>query len=667
MTMKRPTIIHIHVPKTAGSTLNFVLSEALGEHKQFLCALPEHIQELAIKSQVERDQIDFIFGHYPYGLHNLFTRNVLYVACLREPRRRVLSFYRFVSSSEDHPLYSLVRQNSNDFCTFLELASREPAIRSAVDNVSVRMLGGSMGLRRDTDYSDLFASAVANIARGNFLVGDTRSLGDMLTNLADILHLTLGPIPRLNVAEEASSFDDEFRRLEPRGREILEEFVRWETILHSVAMKVMDNHRGRVPRSPKHTIPLVDPSEIKDLAPLLSKDTSLTRPETSHAWTNSAITGKEFAAVGQAGKTLALLYSVTGQPHIQARLQAAIADQHRLDTLTGVKCPYRRVLITDLPKAALSSYCLEFFDDFVCEVEAFVHDSYVDRRYFSLSKFRNAGLSYAAEAGLQWVLLCDSDTVIADYALDLPASDLGVPEVYWQTAPAEDVLVSLERIRSPDDSTFSKGNSWFLISARLFREVSFNENIYGYGFEDNEFEARARARGASCTRTSLRVIHKFHPAGAKSIDEYSWARNRAICAYVSSELHAGRHVDVSITLEAIPAEHRDWQGVLILFPQIRRLIQWDQRQGARYELHRDLLKVAWDNFGPETFILEGGVFISDTLPAFLEGAAAVNSQASPTLDHLEGCFQPTNALSKEGGDDQLLNKKGLGTDAGGWP
>jgi len=244
--MNRPILIHIHVPKTAGTTLNFVLGEAFGEHRQFLCALPEHALALAAQPQDERDRTDFIFGHYPYGLHALFARPVLYMACLREPRQRILSFHRFVLSHDHHPLHDAMWRNGRDFSAFLRLCVEDPGMRDPADNVQVRMLAGDMGLRLDDDYDDRLAKALINITADNFLVGDMRDVNNLLDRLANALHLTFGPIPRLNVSEDSASFDDEMRRLDPEARDTLDRFVKWDTILYRLATTVAQNGRPQM-------------------------------------------------------------------------------------------------------------------------------------------------------------------------------------------------------------------------------------------------------------------------------------------------------------------------------------------------------------------------------------------------------------------------------------
>ena len=231
--MTRPTLIHIHIPKTAGTTLNLLLGDALGGHREFLCATPQDARRLAAEPQNERDKIDFILGHYEYGLHKYFTRPVLYMSCMREPRRRVLSFYRFILSQEDHPLHDAVQRNSRDFSSFLALASEDAGVRDSVDNVQVRMLGGDMGVH--DEYENALGKALANITAPNFLVGEMDDLSSLLARLAGTIDLSFGSVPRLNASDGGPSFAEEMQRLGGDAQSILEHLVRWDTILYAVA------------------------------------------------------------------------------------------------------------------------------------------------------------------------------------------------------------------------------------------------------------------------------------------------------------------------------------------------------------------------------------------------------------------------------------------------
>jgi hypothetical protein len=157
------------------------------------------------------------------------------MAVLREPRRRILSFYRFILLTEDHPLKQTVLQNSQDFGSFLRLASREQKIQDAVDNVQVRMLSGDMGLTTHGDYRDHLTSALANTRKRDFLFGDIETLDGLTVRLAEMLSLQFGPLPRLNMSKGDRSFDEEMHLLAPDARDALERFAKWDALLHAEA------------------------------------------------------------------------------------------------------------------------------------------------------------------------------------------------------------------------------------------------------------------------------------------------------------------------------------------------------------------------------------------------------------------------------------------------
>src|SRR5687768_5817575 len=119
-------------------------------------------------------------------------------------------------------------------------------------------------------------------------------------------------------------------------------------------------------------------------------------------------------------RKLVLLYCVTGQPALRARLQGSIAAQRRVDTTTNLACPYRKVLVTDAAADSFPSSISQFFDEIVGNVSAFVQDNYIGKRYFSLSAMRNAGLDYALRHGFEWALPCDADPIFADYRTEFP-------------------------------------------------------------------------------------------------------------------------------------------------------------------------------------------------------------------------------------------------------
>ena len=228
-----PTLIHIHIPRTAGSTLNVVISESSPKHVQFLCALPEHEAALRAQTQEQRDRIDCVFSHYPYGLHRLFTRPVLYTASVREPRARIFSFWRFVLAREEHPLHAEVAVQGDDFSAFLRFAADHSAIRGEVDNRQVRMLSGHMEM--GAGHDDHLTAALGNIAAGNFELGVMDSVAGLLARIAHHLGIEIVQVPRLKARASDAAFAAALGTLAPDARELLDRFVSHDTILYAVA------------------------------------------------------------------------------------------------------------------------------------------------------------------------------------------------------------------------------------------------------------------------------------------------------------------------------------------------------------------------------------------------------------------------------------------------
>ncbi len=232
--LTKPTVIHIHIPKSAGTTINALLGDAIkGEH--FAYSLPGNAEALRAMSQAARDRIDFLFGHFPYGLHTLFTRPVQYVASVREPAQRTFSFYRFVLSQEDHPLHNVLNECTHNFASFLRLAADNPNVRGEIDNIQVRMLAGKMPLREE--YDDVAYLALSNIRAGNFFVCDIDRLNELLAFLEQRMGLRFGGVPRLNASREGDSFTEEMERLEPAERGILDHFGKWDTVIHDSVVR----------------------------------------------------------------------------------------------------------------------------------------------------------------------------------------------------------------------------------------------------------------------------------------------------------------------------------------------------------------------------------------------------------------------------------------------
>jgi hypothetical protein len=98
LSMGRRTIVFIHLQKTGGTSLRVMLERQFPADRR--CPVLE--DKLHLLSVAELGQYDFFAGHFDRSSLRFIPRNdIKTVALFREPRARLISFYRFLRS---HPV-----------------------------------------------------------------------------------------------------------------------------------------------------------------------------------------------------------------------------------------------------------------------------------------------------------------------------------------------------------------------------------------------------------------------------------------------------------------------------------------------------------------------------------------------------------------------------------
>jgi hypothetical protein len=97
--------LFLHMPKTAGTTLVYVLQKVYGTDRVYhepdvytdSCALAN---DFLLLPAAERSRIEVLCGHFPVGFHALMPEAAPYITMLREPVERLISFYYYM---REHP------------------------------------------------------------------------------------------------------------------------------------------------------------------------------------------------------------------------------------------------------------------------------------------------------------------------------------------------------------------------------------------------------------------------------------------------------------------------------------------------------------------------------------------------------------------------------------
>jgi len=164
------TVIFVHLPKTAGSTVNHILYRMYDERQ--ICQITKEVdganghgwtslnsnpsRRSRFKSQkkslrvtipelqelpaARRAQIKLLMGYQSFGLHDFLPNPCTYMTLLRDPVDRVISHYYYVLRMPTHPLHNRVKSLNMSLEEYVE-----SGIATDLDNDQLRRLAAVGG------------------------------------------------------------------------------------------------------------------------------------------------------------------------------------------------------------------------------------------------------------------------------------------------------------------------------------------------------------------------------------------------------------------------------------------------------------------------------------------------------------------------------------------
>ena len=111
-----PLVVHVHMPKAGGTTLDGLLQSIYGD--RLLIAHPivgwpqQWTSEFIAHVAEKREYYEAFSGHSSYGIHQLFGREGLYISSVRDPVDRFESYYNFVRHWTLHHHHEVARNLS---------------------------------------------------------------------------------------------------------------------------------------------------------------------------------------------------------------------------------------------------------------------------------------------------------------------------------------------------------------------------------------------------------------------------------------------------------------------------------------------------------------------------------------------------------------------------
>jgi hypothetical protein len=254
LSIDRKTVVFIHMQKTGGTTLRALLEGQFPADR--VC--PVRVDKLHLLSVAELGQFDFFAGHFDRSsLCFIPRRDIKTVALFREPRARLISFYRFLRS---HPARD---EFASDPCIRLanELTAEEfferSEIRSlpAVYNHYLITLGASFTWFRqnwDSLSKENISSALDEAKRQIrtiTAIGITENFDQSVELICKALDIDKPQsIAPLHVTSNFVELDARFRVVEPvamtpRLASAFEELTTYDDELYRFAVQEFDRRR----------------------------------------------------------------------------------------------------------------------------------------------------------------------------------------------------------------------------------------------------------------------------------------------------------------------------------------------------------------------------------------------------------------------------------------
>jgi hypothetical protein len=131
-------IIFLHVPKTAGTTLNrlieleYPISQMYSVDPVLFEWSAAHLWKLP---QARLGKMRMFKGHMLFGLHEVLPQPATYITVLRDPVERTLSAFYYMRSYKLHPFYWKLRRKNWTLEEYVERTTR--------DNVQCKILAGA--------------------------------------------------------------------------------------------------------------------------------------------------------------------------------------------------------------------------------------------------------------------------------------------------------------------------------------------------------------------------------------------------------------------------------------------------------------------------------------------------------------------------------------------
>jgi hypothetical protein len=243
--LRERSLLFTHIPKTAGTTFEYILrAVALAQKMPLRRALGtiygqfqgtgkgEAMMEFGHWPEEALHTHAYMSGHLPYGMHRVMKHPCFYITMLRDPAARLLSQYRF----------GMQRGGWDESVSISEV------IRKGLlaDNLQTRMIAG-LGNCANPCNADTLKTAIHHLRSEYAIVGITERLDDMLKVL-----ITLLGWPDIVYGNRQVTANAPTPAQQEQAQKAARRFFAYDLELYSVARELAETNAARVLKGNPH-------------------------------------------------------------------------------------------------------------------------------------------------------------------------------------------------------------------------------------------------------------------------------------------------------------------------------------------------------------------------------------------------------------------------------
>lgn len=229
----KASLIFLHIPKTAGCTLNTILERQYKKSTIFtIDSNKKYIEDFKQLTESQKEKIKLLKGHMYFGLHEFFPQQSIYITVMRDPVERVISHYYYVLSK---PYNQLHQQVTSQNISLKDFVSSGMCLHA--DNGQTRLLstlGASTGYGQCS--TEMLESAKKNIQEHFAVVGLAEKFDETLILMQTKLQWKIPVYSKQNTTKNRPAKEDISRDV----LKIIESYNEVDSELYKYVEKMVD-------------------------------------------------------------------------------------------------------------------------------------------------------------------------------------------------------------------------------------------------------------------------------------------------------------------------------------------------------------------------------------------------------------------------------------------